>query len=116
MTEGKIIAENPLTMGEVKEKIDEIKKRDKELNFRANKTEEYINQVTTVKNSKELIKKIEELQIPRLKDHHIKKIIDILPKTEEGVKIVLQGYTLTVNTKNIKRIVDVIKKFLENKQ
>ena len=57
---------------------------------------------------KELIK----LDIPRLKDHHIKKLLDILPASIEELKVVFSGYTLTVNKENMQKIVNVIKKYL----
>jgi DNA-directed RNA polymerase subunit F len=110
MSKPEIINEIPISMVELKEELDKIKERDKELNFRANKTEEYINQFIKLdsKKAKELIEKINKLKIPRLKDQHISKIIDILPRKPEDLKAVLQGYTITVNNENLKKVVNVI--------
>lgn len=110
MAENKIINEVPISMSELKDELTKIKKRDKELNFRAGKTEEYINQVITPKKADELYKAIEKLDVPRLKEQYIKKIVDIVPRTVKDLKIVLQGYTLTINNENAKKIVDVINK------
>ena len=110
-----IISEKPLTMAEVKEELEKIKKRDKELNFRAQKTEEYLNQFVTVKKGKELVEKLEKLDIPRLKEQHIYKIVDLLPKTVKNLKMILQEYTITVNNDNLKKIVDAVSSFLEKK-
>lgn len=107
----KIIKEEPITMVELKDEIDAIKKRDKELNFRANKTEDYLNQFGKNKDAKELVKKITKLDIPRLKLFHIVKIVDIMPKTLNDLKVVLQGYTLTVNNENMKKIIDILNKY-----
>ena len=49
-----ILNEEPMSMAELKEELDKIKKRDKELNFRANRTEEYLQHFDIPKNSKEL--------------------------------------------------------------
>jgi len=113
MVEKNIINETPISMHELKKELEKIKKRDKELNFRAAKTEEYLQQITTLKKSGELYKKIVKLNIPRLRDQHIKKIIDILPATVKDLKVVLQGYTLTINNENAKKIVDVVNKFIQ---
>jgi len=107
-----ILNEIPMSMAQLKEELERIKKRDKELNFRAAKTEEYLNQVVSLKNSEELFKKLTALNVPRLKEQHMHKIIDVLPTTVDDLKIVLQGYTLTVNNQNLKKIVDTLNEFL----
>ena len=106
-----IIAENPISTYELKAELEKIKKRDKELNFRAARTEEYLNQVVSFNKSSDLYEKLVKLNIPRLKDSHIKKIMDIMPKTANDLKIVLQGYTVSVSNENIKKIVDTINEF-----
>lgn len=109
-----IIEEAPIPMYELKDEINKIKKRDNELNFRAAKTEEYLNQFTTLgpRKGKEFFDEIEALGIPRLKPEHIYKIADILPVDLESVKLVLQGYTLTVSQENMKKIAEVVKNYI----
>ena len=116
MTNPETITEEPITMAELKEELSKIKKRDEALNFRAEKTEEYLNQFAVLKEkqAKELFKKIESLDVPRLKPEHIVKLIDILPTTQDEVKLVLQGYTITVTKENVKRIADAIQEFTKN--
>jgi len=111
MTTAEIIAENPISTYELKEELEKIKKRDKELNFRAARTEEFLNQTATLKKASELHDKIVKLNIPRLKENHIKKIIDILPINLSDLKVVLQGYTVNVNNDSMKKIIDTINKF-----
>lgn len=113
MPNEEIIKEEPLTMVEMKDELEAIKKRDTELNLRALKTLEYINQLTSlnIKQAKEFYTKIEKLKIPRLRDQQIKKIIDITPKTVDELKVMLQGYTLTVKNENMKKIVKVVSEF-----
>lgn len=102
--------EEPISMVDLKEELKTIKKRDTELNFRSAKTEEYLNQFVEIdkKDAVEIEKKIEDLNIPRFKPDLIKKIVDILPVTTEEVKIVLQGYTISVTKENMKKIADVV--------
>ena len=115
MTDMQIVSETPINVYQLKKELERIRKRDNELNFRANKTEEYLNQVTAFKNAEELFDKIMHLNIPRLREQHIHKIIDIAPTTLNELKVVLQGYTITLNNESMKKIVDAINEFLENK-
>ena len=67
-----IINENSLSMQDLREKLDKIKKRDETLNPRGIKTYEYINRFAK-KDNKELKKNLEKLGILRLKNKHINK-------------------------------------------
>jgi len=118
MSKPEIISEEPTNIIELKEELKRIKKRDTELSFRGNKTEEYLNQFSNIKikESKELVEKLQKLNIPRLKDVMINKIIDILPSTEAELKLILQGYTLTITGENIKKIMGVVKTYLPKKR
>jgi DNA-directed RNA polymerase subunit F len=110
MSNPKVTNEMPITTADLKSELEKIRKRDNALNFRAEKTEEYLQSFVTItdKEAKELYKKIEALEIPRMRPEHIVKIIDILPASPDEVKLVLQGYTITVTKENLKRISDAI--------
>ena len=108
-----VLEEVPLSMSQLKDELAKVKKRDKELNFRSGKTEEYLGQVIKQKNLEDLFKKLTALDIPRLKEQHIQKIIDILPISVDSLKIILQAYTLTVNNANLKKIVEAVNAFLK---
>lgn len=110
MTKPEILEKQPMSLVEVKSALGKLKKRDEELGFRAGKTEEYVAQVTKLnqKQANELKKKIEELEIPRLKEEHIIKILDTVPQGAAELKVILQGYTLTVSNDNIAKIAAAI--------
>ncbi len=114
MSDMQIISETPMNMYQLKKELEKIKKRDNELNFRANRTEEYLQQVLTLKNTDELFDKIMKLNIPRLKEQHVHKIIDIAPTTLNELKVILQSYTITVNNDAMKKIVDTLTDFLKD--
>ncbi|MFP4524640.1 MAG: hypothetical protein ACLFO2_05040 [Candidatus Woesearchaeota archaeon] len=117
MTQPEILKKEPLPLVEVKSVLRKVKKRDEELNYRAGKTEEYLNQVvkTTQKEATELKKKINELEVPRLKEEHVTKIVDIVPRTVAELKVILQGYTLTVSNDNLKKIVNAVEETIQPK-
>lgn len=110
-----ILSETPVNVHQLKEILEKIKKRDKELNFRAAKTEEHLNHLETYKNTEELFTKIEKLNISRLRPIHIHKIIDIMPATIKDLKLILQGYTISVTNDNMKKIVDTVTAFVGKK-
>lgn len=118
MVSPKIIEEESITMSELKDALHKIKKRDEELGFRAGKTEEYLEsfQLLKEKEAKELFAKIEKLNIPRFKKEYIDKMVDLLPESGDDVKMILQGYPLTITKENCDKIAKVIKGFLPEKK
>ncbi len=113
MSKPEIVGKEPLTLAELKSDLSAIQKRDGEPSFRAGKTIDYINQLKPLSKTaaKELTKKIVDLDVPRLKDEHIVKIVDLLPGSVEEVKVILQGYALTVTKDNMSKIVSVVKEY-----
>ncbi|MBW3014543.1 hypothetical protein KY335_04880 [Candidatus Woesearchaeota archaeon] len=114
MSKAAIIEMKAVTMAELKEELDKAKKKTGEQGFRAQRTEEYLNTFVKIpaKKALELKDEIEKLNVPRLAENHIIKIINIMPETVEELKVVLQGYPITVTKENMAKIADVVKKFL----
>ena len=117
MPNEKLITERPITMVELARDLEKLEKTEKELNFRSNKTKAYLNHFTkiTIKEVKELTKKLKDLEIPRLKDRQIVKIIDTLPIDIDDLRMVFVGETTTVNEENLKKILDVMKEYVKKK-
>ncbi len=111
MPNPKVLEEEPLCLADVKDFLEKIENREKELGYRANKTKEYLH--TFVELSKEqkdeLYKKLAGLKLVRLKEIHIAKIIDFLPKTTEDLKTILQAYTVNLPKKEMESIIAVVK-------
>lgn len=110
MSEIEVTNENPLSLAEVKEKLEAMKKRDKELGVKANKTKEYIETFITGKTDKilEKKKKLSELDIGRLKDRHIAKILDVMPEDLDSLKTIFTGENLTLKQDDLKKILEVL--------
>ena len=108
-----VVEEVPLNIVEVKEMLRKIKDRDQELNFRAQKTAEYLEAIQTIKpkQAKELKEKLEALEIPRVKEAQVQKIIDIMPKTVDGVKTVFSGLNISVTADNVKKVATLINEY-----
>jgi DNA-directed RNA polymerase subunit F len=113
MANPKFIEQENVSLGEVKVTLEKIEKRDEELNYLSNKAKEYLDAFVKLdtKQREELQKKLEGLDLTRLKEDHITKIIDFLPKDIEELKIVLQAYPLSMPKKDQEEIVKVVKNF-----
>ncbi|RLE45186.1 hypothetical protein DRJ22_04970 [Candidatus Woesearchaeota archaeon] len=109
-----IIGQEPISMADLKAELEQTKKRDKELGFRAQKTLDYLNQFSKLgtETAKELLEKLEKLKIPRLKNKHYCKILDIMPTDPKEVKLILQGYNVTISNEACKKITDLITKYI----
>ncbi len=106
----KVLSESATNSAEVKKILEQIKEKDKELGFRAQRTLDHLESTGTLsqKKAKELENALTKLEIPRMKEQHVHKLIDTLPKTADDVKMILQGYALTVTNENCKKIADTI--------
>ena len=106
-----IISKKSLSLNEIKEKLDEIKKRDKELNFRGKKVSEYLNVVTGKKDNKELRKDLENLGITRLNEYHMTIIMNIMPVDIDSLRTILSGENLTLKQEDLEKVLDAVKKY-----
>lgn len=106
----KIIEEKAISLPEMDYHIQEMKKRDKELNFRAKKVEEYFKVIPKVKDHKKLTKELEDAQIQRLRPKHIALIVNISPTDIDSLKTILSGENITLKDEDLHKIVDIVKK------
>ncbi|MCX8147317.1 MAG: hypothetical protein N3D84_02520 [Candidatus Woesearchaeota archaeon] len=109
----KILSETPIAMADLKKGLARIKERDKELNFRSQRTEEYLNMFVEIsaEQAKEIMSKIESLNISRLKPEHMIKLIDLMPKSVEEAKSIMSAYPITISNENLKKIVDILAEY-----
>ncbi len=116
--EPKTISQTPVTLAELKEEITKIKQRQKEPSIRITRMEDYLNAFAELnpEQGKELRSALTKLAINRLKDEHICKIVDILPKSVNELKVVMQGYALSLTNDASNKIVESINEFLEKKK
>ena len=108
-----VLEQTPVSMPMLKAKLEELKEahKDKELNFRAAKVLEYLTDFVSLSKvqAEELRKKILELNIPRLKEKHIDKILDVIPDSADEIKSLLVGENVTIKTEDLTKILSVIK-------
>lgn len=110
MVNPKIIEETPISLAEVKASLEAASERDGELNFLSNKTKEYLENfnVASSEEAEELKNKLKGLDLTRIKDEHIAKLIDFHPKNLEELRAVLQAYPLSLPKKDQEAILKVL--------
>ncbi len=115
--EPKTISQTPITLAELKDEVEKIKQRDKEPSIRITRMEDYLNAfvVISAKQAKELHTAISKLEINRLKEEHISKIVDLLPKTANELKLLMQGSAVSLTNDAVNKIVEAINEFLAKK-
>jgi DNA-directed RNA polymerase subunit F len=106
-----IIEKKAISNSEMQDNINEMKKRDKELNFRAKKVEDYLNHIPKTKTYKDLKHNLETAEITRLRDNHISSIINILPTDMDSLKNILSSENLTLKQVDLEKILDIVKKY-----
>jgi len=115
MSKPEVLEKIPMNIVELKYELAIIRKRDGDLTFRGTKTEEYINDFAKLshKDALDLVKKLQGLNITRLKDNLIHKIVDLMPASVAELKVILQGYTLTVSNADMQKIMGVVKEYVK---
>ncbi len=113
MARPEILSERTISIVELKEELEKIKTRDKELGFRSAKTEDYLNHFAELspKKAEELKSKLNTLKISRLKEEYITKILDTLPVHVDDLRILLQGYIVSLSKKDMEDIVNLVAQF-----
>ena len=62
-------------------------------------------------DSENLRKELEDMELRKLKDKHIAKIINLLPGDIEGLKFVLEDSLTAFTDEELQKILDVVMKF-----
>ena len=100
-----------LTYSEVKDYLNNIEF----LNLRSKRVKEFLDQFEFVDKDKveQIKEEIRNLNILRLKDKEraIIQLINFMPTTEEEVRVVLAGEHITLPLEDVKKIVEVLKKY-----
>jgi DNA-directed RNA polymerase subunit F len=72
--------------------------------------------VVKLKDAEEIFEKIQKLNIPRLKDVHIYKLIDLMPQNLVEIKNIVQSYSLTVTNDNLEKLLEILAEYLPKRK
>ncbi len=114
MVNPQFVEEEALSLTDVKSILKKVEKRDEELNYRTTKAKEFMDSLDDLlpaTKNKELVEKLASLGLTRLKQEHMIKIADFVPKNSNELKIILQSYPLSLPKKDQDAIVAACKDF-----
>lgn len=108
MSEFEVIEETPISLSVLKVHLKALN-HEKE-SYRAEKTNAYLEvfAINTEKEVKVLAHNINDLNILRLKERHVVKIVDIMPKDLDSLRLLFSAENLTIKDEDLKKILDVI--------
>lgn len=114
----KEVVSNSLVADFIGKKEKELKKLDDEeakLTYREEKTLDYLKKLETMKlKDFEVVRKeLSALEIPRLENEHIVKIIDLAPKSGTELRAIVSNSGTVLVDENVTKILDVLKKYLK---
>lgn len=112
MADYKIISSEPISNSEVLDLIS--KKSDSmELTYREEKSLDYLKKVVknSVEETNQLFNEILALQVPRLEEIHIKKIIEIMPSSGTQLRAVVSNTGTILVDENVTKILDLLKNY-----
>ena len=64
------------------------------------------------KDAEQLKKELGELNLIRIKEKNLIKIIDIMPTTQESIKSLFSGDNITLKQEDLSKIEEVVKKYV----
>lgn len=115
MATPQFIEEHPVSLVDVAGVFEQVEVRDKGFNPRCLKVKEFLESFPhplSVKKKAELYKKLQDLGLTRIRDEHIVKIVDFMPKDVTELKVVLVAYPLSLPKKDQDSIVAVVCEFV----
>jgi DNA-directed RNA polymerase subunit F len=91
-----------------------IEKKDKELTYREEKIQEYIKKhiPLSYKQFLEAKKELEALEIPRIEEKHIIKILELMPKNGTEIRAITSQSGVVLVDEIITQILDILKKYI----
>ena len=115
MANFKIIQKSPIAISNVLEQIKKVKKEGKrEIAYREDKILKYCKNLELVKSKdvEKFFDELKELEISRLDDEQIVKIIDVLPKNGSELRAIVSNSGTIIVDENVNKILDVVKKYI----
>ena len=94
-------------------KVKEILEEIKEKNYEQKLAYEHVKKFSKIelKKAEALIKELSELEMRKLKDDQIVKIVDLLPKDIEDLKVILAKSQVPFKDDELEKVIEIVKKY-----
>ncbi len=115
MSNYQIISQESISNSESLDLINQKAKK-LELTYREEKSKEYLKSSSplSLKNFKAAKKEMEELKIPRLEEHHIIKILDLMPKNGTELRAIVSNSGTVIVDDSVKKILGVLNNYIKS--
>ena len=112
MSNYELVSTEVISNTEVGEVISK-KEEERELTYREEKIKEYLKnfQKLSKKEFEEAKKEVENLQIPRLGEEHIIKILDIMPKNGTELRSIVSHSGTVLVDESVTKILEVLNRY-----
>lgn len=112
MANYEVISQKPIHSSHV---LDQISKRadSRELTYREEKVMEYLNDFNklSVKDTISMYEELKKLDIVRLEDVHLIKIMEIMPSSGTELRTIVSHGGVVVVDETVNQILDIVKKY-----
>ncbi len=94
-------------------KVKEILKQVKDKTYEQKLAYEHVKKFSKInlEKAEKLIKELLELEMRKLKEHQIVKIVDLMPKDVEELKVILEKSQLPFKDDELEKIIEIVKKY-----
>ncbi len=109
----RVLKEKPVPLAEVLEILKKGKKEEGELEYWQRLTYDHAQKLAKLKPDKAKELEQELLKIEKVREHQAVTIVDILPENKEDVDLIFAKERTVLEEKDIKKIVELVKKYIE---
>ena len=108
-TNYEVVSQKPMSNSEILEDINK-KVEERELTYREEKTRSFLKDRTqhTSEEFKKIKEEIEALEIPRITEEHIVKIIDLMPEDGTQLRAITSHSGIVLVDENVSKLLDVL--------
>lgn len=108
-TEYEVLKEEPVTLAKAKELLKDTEEKTFEQKIAFEHAKKFSKII--LQKANELRKELSSLEMRKLKDEQIIKIIDMIPKDNDELKVILAHSQVPFKDEEIQQIIDIVKKY-----
>ena len=94
-------------------KVKDILKEVKDKTYEQKTAYEHVKKFSKISTEKaeKLIKELLELEMRKLKEHQVVKIVDLMPKSLKEIKLILEKSQIPFKDEELLKILEIVKKY-----
>lgn len=106
---GDIEEKRTVTVAEAKEILKEVKRQ----NYVQKQALEYASKFSkmTTSKAKKLTDELLEAGIPRIKDRHLVKLVDLMPKTHDEMRAIFAKEEIAFTKQDMDKVLEILEKY-----